>query len=185
MIEPLQARVSIALEHADSEALAARDWYADARREARNMARETGHTLATALGVIAALSPREPWERNLELARAVLAGEPVRTMRAELRAAERIVAGERPLDVLQGPKVRRFYRNLTGDLEPVTVDVHAARAAGYSFTGSARIRPDDYPALERAYRNAAELHGLAPAEAQSVVWTMARTPQMSLFTEEV
>lgn len=65
------------------------------------------------------------------------------------------------LAVTYAPKVRAFYRNLMGDLDHVTVDVWAARAAG--------VDPANF-----RYRRAAQLSGVAPAELQSVVWVNQR-----------
>lgn len=119
-------------------------------------------------GVIAALSPRIQWVRNLECAVDVLEHRVPRCLGRSAHAAAVIRDGARPLDVLGGPKTRAFYRNLTGDLSAVTVDVHAAKAAG--------VDPDTlgrrgvYDDVAQCYRIAADHRGLAPAIFQAIVW---------------
>src|ERR1041385_7693911 len=86
------------------------EWYPLARRIARRMARKHGVTLATAAGVIAAVSPRMRWQSNLDGADALLGRQPVvGVFQRNLDKARRFIAGERPLDVLGGDKVRAFY----------------------------------------------------------------------------
>jgi hypothetical protein len=152
-------------------------WYGRGRAHARRIARSTGVTEARAAGVVAALSPRTQWSVNLRwaegLLRAAQAGDrhpPLVGFGSSRIKAWRIAQGERPLDVLSGPKVRAFYRNLTGDLEHVTVDVWAMRAAG--FQGSLKGR--EYDAVASAYREAARILRLRPAELQAIVWVAIR-----------
>jgi hypothetical protein len=108
-----------------------------------------------------------------------------RTMRAQ---AWRIAQGERPLDVLNGPKVRAFYANITGNLSAVTVDTWAARVAEgdwrpnpmahlrahapYAATDAPQGRR--YALIADAYREAAALLGHAPRDVQAAVWVHVR-----------
>ena len=159
---------------------AARGWYTLARLEARRLARKHGTTLRVAAGVIAAVSPMNVWSGNILAAERILAAAargdrraPRAGLSANVAKAWRIArAGERPLDVLSGPKVRAFYRNILGDLSAVTVDRWAARAAGVpdSYPGTAA----GYARCEEAYREAALKVGLAPAILQAVVWCNIR-----------
>jgi hypothetical protein len=166
-------------DHADPANVEGAAWYNRGRGHAKRMAREHGCSVRTAAGVIAALSPRVRWEKNLEYANAVLAhaasGVRITPARVPVFAgssikAWRISLGERPLDVLGGLKTRAFYRNLTGDLEPVTVDVWAARAVGVE--GS--LTPATYHRIAAAYTAAARLRGIPPAVMQAIVWVAIR-----------
>ena len=139
-----------------------------------------------AAGVIAALSPRCHWSTNVGWAASVVeaaeSGDrcPEVHTRAMRALAWRIARGERPLDVLNGPKVRAFYANITGDLERVTIDVWAARAAegaavpkdknGVDIAPSGRR----YALLERASVECARIVGLAPRDLQAAVWVHVR-----------
>lgn len=107
-------------------------WYDRAAAAAQDMA---GADMLRAAGVLAALSPRCAWKTNLSWARAVLVAVdtgaecPVvhtTTMRGQ---AWRIAQGAPALSVLNGPKVRSFFANISGDVDTVTVDVWAARVA--------------------------------------------------------
>jgi hypothetical protein len=158
----------------------ARGWYTLAQGAARALSKEHGVTLHRAAGVIAALSPMNTWAVNLMLAGRVLAaasrGRRRRPARCGLRAnvdkAWLIAQGARPLDVLSGPKVRSFYRNMTGDLDAVTIDRWAARAAGLpDHYASSQSRYDEVSA---AYREAAKTVGLSPAVFQAIIWCSIR-----------
>jgi len=152
-------------------------WYGHAQEQAMCMA-VSDATLDTACGVIAALSPRCGWAQNLAWAARVLAakrqrkGCPAVHTTAMREQAWRIAGGEDPLDVLNGPKVRAFYRNLTGDPNSVTVDVWAARVA----TGDASTAGPgkSYDQISSAYREAARLRGVAPSTMQATCWIHIR-----------
>jgi hypothetical protein len=166
---------------ADPDNLEGAQWYGRARAHARRLSKDHGCTERMAAGVLAALSPRIHWSKVPELAGQVLAHAatgPVKTCPASLSGvlsgsaikAWRISLGERPLDVLGGLKTRAFYRNLSGDLTPVTVDVWAARAVGVE--GS--LSPKVYHRIAAAYTEAAVLRGVPPAVMQAVVWVAIR-----------
>jgi hypothetical protein len=172
------------------------DWYPAAERIARAIAAEgpPGIGPARAAAVIAALSPRTRWADNLAYARAALraAQRAYGSFLGDLaleglvwtetepygltdgrRKAIRILAGERPLDVLGGPKTRAFFRNITGDTRAVTVDVWAARAA----CGRWQPTPPNgrrYERIARAYQAAADRLGLEPRTLQAAVWIHVR-----------
>jgi hypothetical protein len=146
-------------------------WYADARRVVRAMARERGCSVACAAGVVAALSPRQTWGRNIYTASIVLAGDvPSGVFRASLDKARRIVEGARPLDVLSGPKTRAFYRALTGnDMAPV-VDTWVLSAVGWTRKVTDRV----YDAIARALLLAARRVRLSVVQLQAAVWVAVR-----------
>ena len=165
-------------------------WYADALREATGLGTRYGFTAAQAAGVVAALSPRVGWRQNLADAETVLSwaedardGLPVadsRSLAAECQAfhanvltAMAVVALDDPLDALNGPKQRRFYRNIMGDASAVTVDVWATRAATRGTLSGPRSRAE-YAAIERAYQRASRAVGVAPRDFQAAVWIALR-----------
>ena len=159
---------------------AAHGWYTIAQRETRRLARDHGTTRARAAGVIAALSPLQTWVGNVGAADQVLAAAdrgdrtaPRVGLRRNVAKAWAIATGEgRPLDILSGPKVRAFYRNIMGDLSAVTVDRWAARAAGVTEAyPSTRARYDEVAAC---YIAAAAVVGVEPAILQAIVWCSIR-----------
>ena len=158
---------------------AGRRWYPAAEAEAHSLADMAGLSWAGAAGIIAALSPRAQWVTNLAAARKLAAAAargdlepPAVSFTANRAKAWKIAAGAEPLTVLGGPKVRSFYRALSGDRAAVTVDVWAALAA----TGE-KLRPPEgrrYLELASSYTAAAELAGEEPRELQAIIWLAIR-----------
>lgn len=147
-------------------------WYQTARKAARSMARDTGTTESVAAGVIAALSPRIHWVRNIKAARDVLAtGKATGVFRVNLAKARRILAGERPLAVLSGPKTRAFYRAIMGDESAAVIDVWMLRAV--RFKGG-KPSERDYNRITRLLAKAAALVKTTIAKLQAVVWSVIR-----------
>jgi hypothetical protein len=152
-------------------------WYPGARTMCGAM-QPGGHDADTACGVVAALSPRCQWATNLAWAAQVLAAKRQRkgcpavhttAMRAH---AWRIAGGENPLEVLNGPKVRAFYGNLTGNTDAVTVDVWAARLAlgQYDVSGPGK----HYDDIAEAYQRAAWARDVQPSTMQATTWIHIR-----------
>lgn len=135
-----------------------------------------------AAAVVAHLSPRTTWKRNVLGAMALVTGgrsaaAAIGCMSANLDRAEKALASADPIGTLNGPKTRRFALNLMGDCEAVTVDVWAARVA----MGACVIDPEKvlgrtgvYDAIEMAYREAARQVGVDPTTMQATTWIVAR-----------
>lgn len=154
----------------DDERALGEAWYTCARRVARAMAHDNNVSLATACGVIAALSPRLHWSRNVTVAEQCLTGiTPSGVFSASLDKAVRIRDGARPLTVLSGPKVRAFYRALMGQDAPV-IDVWMQRAAKVVGT----LRETAYELLADALITAAKELGIAIAILQATIWIVVR-----------
>lgn len=147
-------------EATDGDRAIGHGWYTRARDLALKLAdvytdgEDSHHELRVqaAAGVIAALSPRLAWRKNVEYAEmayvvlhsmlndadqfkdrmsaseaeAYFAGM-IPTLNANARKAFRILNGESPEDVLGGPKVRAFYFTIVNPDDPrsVVVDRHA------------------------------------------------------------
>lgn len=147
-----------------------REWYVKANREARRLARLHGVSLATAAGVIAALSPRLQWTSNVRAAHKLLDGQDVTgVFLASLTKAQHIYTGERPLRILSGPKVRAFYGALMGRPEAV-VDVWIARAAGVD----AALTPKSYATVAGALQMAADSVRVPVHVFQATTWVQIR-----------
>ena len=163
-------------------------WYPSARAEAQKLGERYGVSRIRAAAVIAALSPRAHWSVNLRWAEQVLAAaarcddeaprvstELFRRVSTELfrRVAFEIACGESAQKLIgHMPKVWRFYRNICGSTDDVTVDVWATRAAG--IDADAPRSKAEYAALECAYRRVALDVGLTPRDLQAVVWLVIR-----------
>ena len=167
---------------------AATDWYADAHRIAEVLAERHDVTLATAAGVIAALSPLNSWGHNVNLAARFLAtpgGLTSGYLTANLTKARRILNGERPEDVLTSGKVGAFYEGIVraGNTDRVCVDRHAWSVAvnhRYAEGNIPKLTVKRYEAAQDAYRKAARIlsreYGirLTAAQVQSVTWIVWR-----------
>lgn len=161
----------------------ATDWYTDAHRLAQVLADRYNVTLATAAGVIAALSPLNSWGANVNLAARFLAagGLTAGYLSLGLRKAQRILDGERPEDVLTTNKVGAFYEGImrAGNTDRVCVDRHAWSVAvnhRYPEGNIPKLSDKRYDEAQDAYRKAARIlsreYGmrLSAAQVQSVTW---------------
>lgn len=164
-------------------------WYPKANQIAISLADRHEISEAQAVGVIAALSPRNRWERNVEdadrLIAAYNAGGPeqarltkVCTFGANKEKAIRIlelslsctVAGI--LGVLSGPKLREFATCILG-LEDCCIDGHA-----FCIWAANRTGLKDVPAIgvklrreiKADYATAADELGVTPSACQAITW---------------
>lgn len=188
-------------------------WYARARDLAESLANEHlirsqgdhgdeiefENEIARAAGVIAALSPRLAWRKNVEYAElaymvyrqamdhplmprtgevpeAFFAGS-IPTLNANARKAFRILSGQDPEDVLGGPKVRAFYFTIVNPSDPraVVVDRHAiditfGQVLNDQARGLALGRKGAYDTVAELYRRAARIISAELGE----MWTPAQ-----------
>lgn len=155
-----------------SDMLEGLSWYPTAH----DIASEASN-VATGAGIIAALSPRMPWHRNIKLAR-VAFGAPLTggALKRSVNSANRILMGDAPLQVLSGLKTRAFYHNIRfpETSKMVTVDTHAIKIAGVDKDS---VTPKQYGIIANAYRDAAKHIGLLPSDVQAVTWTTYRREQ--------
>lgn len=154
-------------------------WYDAARELATTLALESGRTVEQTAGVIAHLSPRQSWTRNV-VGAVTLIRESRRAPGIMSREYGRATLALTAVDVestFGGPKTLRFWRNICGDVESVTVDVWAARVAGVTQEQLARV--GTYDALESAYRAAARRRGVDPVTMQATTWIVARNGRAS------
>lgn len=164
--------------------IAGKSWYATAR--------EISATLdpadpARAAAVIAVLSPRLSWKKNVEAAADAYAGRTPRVLKANAAKAARILAGEDPEDVVTGPKVRAFWRTIVDPTDPRTVvidrhaiDIAAGRVLDDETRGRFLGRKGGYDAVCDAYRRAARIvsketgQDWSPADIQATTWVYWR-----------
>ena len=104
-------------------------WYNRARAHAALL---DPNNVSRAAGILAALSPLNSWPQNMRLASEIYAEKnDLGYLQKNVSKARRIYAGELPLNVLGGNKVRSFFLNIVGDdsVKTVTVDRHAVDIA--------------------------------------------------------
>jgi hypothetical protein len=149
-------------------------WYRDAEAIVALLADRYHQPRPQVAGILAVLSPRQRWRKNVESAIHVLEGEPWRVAgyAANREKAERIADGEPALFVLSGDKVSSFWANLIGSRYAVTIDTWAQRAA----IGRMAEQPKGprYARLAQAYAAAAHMVGWTPREFQAAIWLATR-----------
>jgi hypothetical protein len=172
-VETLTRRILRTFDRATaSDVEAGATWYDEAHDLAVSLSVGNLDVERTA-SVIAALSPRTTWTRNVRGATLlieegeVLPGLIGRNVETADRA---LVHG---FKALTGPKTSAFARNIAGDVEAVTVDVWAARVVQVD-PETQLGRKGVYDAVAHAYRLAARRRGVAPATMQATTWIVAR-----------
>lgn len=168
----------------DKEWSAGLFWY----HEANALSWELDHVRnERAAGVIAALSPRLRWDKNVAYARIAynLKGYSIDdvenyipTLKNSRRKALAMVNGALPRDVLgKGLKTNAFFDNIfrPWDSKRVTVDKHAFDIAMGNRTGYSTVITDKaYRLIEPAYVEAAYAYSIAPLQAQAISWVTWR-----------
>lgn len=153
-------------------------WYDEAGTLAASLAAHVD-TVEHAAALIAHLSPRTSWGRNIAGAVAMANGDDDEARRIgcigdNVDRARAALNSARPLESFgpTAPKTRNFAANIAGDREAVTVDVWAARVA--DVDERLLSRKGVYDAVAHAYRLAARRRGVDPATMQATTWIVAR-----------
>lgn len=158
-------------------------WYREAHAIADRIS--TGRVTRGA-GVIAALSPMTPWDRNVMLAElAFCQGYASNALGRNCAKANSIMAGEHPLDVLGGQKVLNFFRAIENPkCDAVVIDRHAFDIAVGRVTNdeTRRVlgRVGIYDIFARKYVLASDSisdtlgERVSPSQVQAVTWTVWR-----------
>lgn len=163
-------------------------WYPAAKAIAVSLAERYSIPAAQAVGVIAALSPRNRWERNVQDADALIAAyvaggaeqallTRVCTFSANKAKAVKILQSgletiPSALEILSGPKLREFASCIAG-LPDVCIDGHA-----YCIWQANRTGLKDVPAIgvklrreiKADYQAAADELGITPSACQAITW---------------
>lgn len=174
-----------------SDVVEGQDWYETARDAAVKLSERYGVDVTTACGVIAALSPRNKWTRNLIDAENLInvyvssgaeACDSIKvcTFGSNKSKALRILASDPTLDmvesILSGPKLKEFFRCIIGQ-EDVCIDGHA-----YSIWFGDRITLKNVPSIgvklrrqiKADYIAVARKNNIQPSELQAITWVTHR-----------
>jgi len=167
-------------------------WYPAAKAVAVELAERYNIPAAQAVGVIAALSPRNRWERNVQDAESLIAaykaGGPEQAMLTKVctftnnkaKAVRILQSGletmPTALEILSGPKLREFASCIAG-LPDVCIDGHA-----FCIWAANRTGLKDVPAIgvklrreiKADYQTAANELGMTAAALQAITWVTWR-----------
>ena len=164
------------------------EWYARAERMAAWIANNHDLPVSTVIGVMAALSPNNRWERNCKdtdtMCGAWQRGDNLddfkvscyNTMKAKAWSIldDALTDDEDILTRLNGQKIRSFYSNIRG-LDEVTIDGHALNIARNTREGLTSDKTNmgkrQYRELQGAYIRAAKRVGVKPHVLQAITWT--------------
>lgn len=169
-------------------------WYASAHCQCLDISENLDLPLNVVVGVVAALSPNNKWERNVENARdlctAYINGDSMESVKVSTYGRMKEKAWsilesnptyDETVTILNGQKIVCFYQNIMGE-NTCTVDGHAYNiyhASRQSLTGSISIGKIEYHLIQDAYRKAGQsvlVHGreLTAYEMQAVTWVAWR-----------
>ena len=167
-------------------------WYSTALTAAQELAARYNIYIATACAVIAALSPRNKWERNLIDAENLInvyttvgidACKDVKVFTFGKNKAKALQCLENDgnhtnvfEDILSGPKLREFYRCIMGFTD-VCIDGHA-----YSIWFGDRVTLAKVPSIGKKLRKqikddylaVADANDLTGYEVQAITWVTHR-----------
>ena len=164
------------------------EWYSRAKRYSHAIADRTGIHVYTVIGVMAALSPNNKWERNVQdcerMCRAWVRGDELddfkvscyNTMKLKAWSIldDDLTSDDEILDRLNGQKIRSFYSNIRG-LDEVTIDGHALNIAlgvrqGLT-TDKTNMSKKVYRQMQEVYVRAAKRVDIKPHVLQAITWT--------------
>lgn len=137
-------------------------------------------------GILAALSPNTSWPQNVRRAMTLVDTGTVGAFPDSVSKAQRILAGESPLDVLGGNKVRSFYTDIMGlPNESVTIDRHAIDiSVGRPLSNGERanmLKAGGYARLARFYTTVAREYDVTPSQLQAITWVHWRKHHAQAF----
>jgi hypothetical protein len=173
-------------------------WYSTANAIAEQLAESYNVRKSCAIGVIAALSPRNKWSRNVADAEAIInayidggsdqaaltkvctfganKAKAIKILELDSESAGNGVHFDEVLAILSGPKLREFASCIHG-LDDVCIDGHA-----WCIHQGGRVSLKDVPAIgvklrreiKNDYRQAAADLGVTGYEVQAVTWVAWR-----------
>lgn len=150
-------------------------WYSQARVECLKIAWEHSLRLETVIGIVAVMSPRLYWGKNILYAKNLIKGSgPCAVIGANKQKAKLVLNGADPLDILSGLKVRSFYSNIlwAGTDNEVTIDGWMLHLMGYKSGYSPK--PNLYKRLADIIREQAGQVSIPAPQYQAVLWMTAR-----------
>ena len=163
-------------------------WYDRAKRYADTISKKTGVHLHTVIGVMAALSPNNKWERNVadceRMCMYWMHGYDLddfkvscyNTMKQKAWSIldDNLTSDDDILTRLNGQKIRSFYSNIRG-LDEVTIDGHALNIALGKLQGlttdKTNMGKKVYIEMQKHYVRAAKRVDIPAHVLQAITWT--------------
>ena len=157
-------------------------WYDTAHKLAVRLANSADHDILRAAGVISAISPQMPWDRNQRLAEKTYADKGITggALGVSVRKADAIYNGADVLTTLNAPKTKAFALVIAEpqNRQHVVIDRHALSVAhGRQVTDTEVAglgRKGAYERYADAYRKAAAEAGITASQMQAITWVVWR-----------
>lgn len=161
-------------------------WYDEAQNEATKIAERLDMPVYIVVGVMAALSPNNKWERNIvnaeELCKAFQDGQgmdsvKVSTYHKMKEKAWNILTEfgdyDRVVEQLKGQKIVAFFRNIMGE-DDITIDGHARNIYYNERVGltdaKTSIGKKEYAKLQEEYLTVAKEFDMLGRQMQAITW---------------
>jgi len=165
-------------------------WYATAQQQCKDIAIAHDIPLNIAVGVVAALSPNNKWERNVtnadQLIAAFLRGDAVESVKVSTyhtmrnkawSILEQMPDNDATIKILNGQKIVAFYRCIMGE-STCCVDGHARNIFYGERIGltndKTNIGVKEYREIAAAYAEAGDALGFKAYELQAITWVTWR-----------
>lgn len=158
-------------------------WYERAHHWCMETSERSGIPLVSVSGIVAALSPGCPWERNLMDAEAMIDRKKAHsfcTYPANVKKARKILSGKDPGKVLGGRKVISFHSLISNPQDPITVciDRHAVKVVTWhewkDLDEAQNFLNSQWDRACQVYRDVAQHLSVLPNQVQAVTWLHQR-----------
>jgi len=164
----------------------AKHWYDEAQQEAKVIAERLDMPVYIVVGVMAALSPNNKWERNIvnaeELCKAFQDGQGMDSVKVstyhKMKEKAWGILTEFPdyetvIVRLSGKKIISFFRNIMGE-DDITIDGHARNIYYNERVGltdaKTSIGKKEYATLQKEYLTVAKEFDMLGRQMQAITW---------------
>ena len=162
-------------------------WYLNANKDCQEIADKFNIPKHIVCGSLSALSPNNKYERNVQnahdLIEAFMNGQDMDSVKVSTyhtmkqkawSILQQMPSYEETLTILNGQKIKSFFRNIMGDESEITIDCHA-RNIYYNdrqglTTPNTHVGKLEYANIQKAYQRASKKLGIKAYELQAITW---------------
>lgn len=162
-------------------------WYLNANKDCQEIADKFNIPKHIVCGVLSSLSPNNKYERNVQNANdlidAFINGNDMDSIKVSTyhtmkqkawSILQQMPSYEETLTILNGQKIKSFFRNIMGDESEITIDGHA-RNIYYNdrqglTTPNTHVGKLEYANIQKAYQRASKKLGIKAYELQAITW---------------
>lgn len=162
-------------------------WYLNANKDCQEIADKFNIPKHIVCGVLSSLSPNNKYERNVQnahdLIEAFMNGQDMDSVKVSTyhtmkqkawSILQQMPSYEETLTILNGQKIKSFFRNIMGDESEITIDGHA-RNIYYNdrqglTTPNTHVGKLEYAKIQKAYQRASKKLGIKAYELQAITW---------------